>query len=159
MPGSRMMDGARTEPLRRTRMKRACGFVLGCLFVAGCVLLVRLSGQQSIQSMPNQPTAPNQSNKSTHVPFEGMPDVDPGMASRQMRALNVMRQKSMVSDTDKLLKLAQELNQEIETGNSTALTPVQLRKIGDIEKLARNVKQKMSISYSGGPSFDEPISR
>jgi hypothetical protein len=34
---------------------------------------------------------------------------------------------------------------------------VQLRKIADIERLARNVKQKMSISFVGGPQFQEPV--
>jgi hypothetical protein len=37
------------------------------------------------------------------------------------------------------------------------LTQVQLRKIADIEKLARNVKQKMSISFVGEPLFQEPV--
>ena len=81
------------------------------------------------------------------------------MAARRMRAMNADRQKSMVSDTDRLLKLAKELNSEIENSNLTALTPVQLREISDIEKLARNVKQKMSISFTGGPSFEETLPR
>jgi hypothetical protein len=79
------------------------------------------------------------------------------LAARQMRALNVDRQKSLVSDTEKLLKLAQDLNSEIETSNQDVLTQVQLRKIADIEKLARNVKQKMSISFVGEPLFQEPV--
>jgi hypothetical protein len=37
-------------------------------------------------------------------------DFDPTMMERRIRALNNERQKDMVSDTDKLLKLAQELN-------------------------------------------------
>ncbi len=73
-----------------------------------------------------------------------------------MRALNADRQKSLVSDTEKLLKLAKQLNSEIETSNQNELTQVQLREIADIEKLARNVKEKMSTSFVGGPSF-EPI--
>jgi hypothetical protein len=63
----------------------------------------------------------------------------------------------MVSDTERLLKLAQELNSEIETSNPNVLTQVQLRKIADIERLARNVKQKMSISFVGGPQFQESV--
>jgi hypothetical protein len=85
-------------------------------------------------------------------PFESSTNLDPLLAAKQLRALNAQRQKSMVSDTDKLLKLAQELNTEIETGNRD----IELRRITDIEKLARNVKQKMSTSLVGGPSFHEP---
>jgi hypothetical protein len=146
------------DSARRKRIRFAAGISLCGLFVAGFLLLIRLSGQQQ-PTISNQPTIPNLSNKPNRNPFENMPDADPGMADRQMRALNVMRQKSMVSDTEKLLKLAQELNKDIEASNMTALTPVELRKLSDIEKLARNVKQKMSISYSGAPSFNEPISR
>src|SRR5581483_11545101 len=142
----------------RKRIRLAAGVSLCGLFVAVFVLLIRLSGQQQ-PPISNQPTMPNLSNKPNRNPFENMPDADPGMAERQMRALNVMRQKSMVSDTEKLLRLAQELNKDIEASNTTTLTPVELRKLADIEKLARNVKQKMSISYSGAPAFNEPISR
>lgn len=90
-------------------------------------------------------------NQQSRNPFDGFGSNDPILAARQMRALNVDRQKSLVSDTEKLLKLAQDLNSEIETSNQDVLTQVQLRKIADIEKLARNVKQKMSISFVGGP--------
>jgi hypothetical protein len=152
------MDRIEKDSPRHKRIKLAAGVALCGLLAGASVLLVRLSGQQQ-PPISNQPSIPNLSNKTNRNPFENMPDADPGMADRQMRALNVMRQKSMVSDTDKLLKLAQELNSDIETSNSTTLTPVELRKISDIEKLARNVKQKMSISYSGAPSFNEPISR
>ena len=39
-----------------------------------------------------------------------------------MRALNTERQKQMVSDTDKLLKLARELNDEVAKANTGTLT-------------------------------------
>ena len=96
-------------------------------------------------------------NRQSHSPFDGFDESNPAMAARRMRALNVERQKSMVSDTDKLLKLAKELNGEIANSNPAMLTPVQLRKVADIEKLARNVKQKMSTSFISGPSYDEPV--
>lgn len=152
------MDRIRTDSTHSPRIKLAVAAGLCFFLVAVCVLLVRLSAQQQT-SPSNQTNLPSLSNKGPHTPFDDMPSPTPGMADRQVRALNAMRQKSMVSDTEKLLKLAQELNNELESSNSSALTPVQLRKIADIEKLARNVKQKMSISYSGAPSFDEPIAR
>ncbi len=113
----------------------------------GVFAWVRMTGQQGV---------PNPIGQRPHNPFESLGDKDdPLLAARQMRAMNADRQKSLVSDTAKLLKLAQELNKEVENSNLETLTPVELRKIADIEKLARNVKQKMSISYSGGPSgFD-----
>ncbi len=104
---------------------------------------------------PGQPGSPNMTNRARESPFAGMGPTDPVIAARQVRAMNTARQKSLISDTDKLLKLAQELKTEIDNGNRSELTPVQLRKIADIEKLARNVKQKMGISFSNGQLFDE----
>lgn len=93
-----------------------------------------------------------------HQPFDTSDEPEqPSLAARQLRAMNVDRQKTIVSDTDKLLKLAQELNSEIETTPENELTPMQVRKIADIERLAKNVKQKMSISLVGGPTFHDPI--
>lgn len=98
-------------------------------------------------------------NRQSRNPFDGFDEGDPAMAARRMRAMNADRQKSMVSDTDRLLKLVKELNSEIENSNPAALTPVQLRKITDIERLARNVKDKMSVSFTGGPAYEETVPR
>src|ERR1035441_1312485 len=71
---------------------------------------------------------------------------------RLLLMLNAARQKSVVSDTDKLLKLAQELAQETSASKPSPLTQEQLRKVAKIEKLARNVKEGMSNSILGPPS-------
>jgi len=72
---------------------------------------------------------------------------DPIIAERRIRALNAERQKRMVADADKLLALAKQLNEEVASANSGSFTTDQLRKIGEIEKLARSVKDRMA---SGG---------
>ena len=72
----------------------------------------------------------------------GEPDQED--TARRVRALNDMRQKAIVSDTNKLLKLANELDAEIRKANSDSLTPEQLHKLATIEKLARSVKEHMS---------------
>jgi hypothetical protein len=81
---------------------------------------------------------------------------DPIQEERWQRVLNVERQKLMVSDANKLLKLARELNAEISGSNPDSHTPAQLRKVGEIEKLAHSVKEKMSTSIQGTPVFLEP---
>jgi hypothetical protein len=90
-------------------------------------------------------------------PFDGIGDEDQTFETRQVRALNVERQKSIVSDTEKLLTLARELNEEIEAGSGQPLTSSEMRKLSEIEKLAHNVKQRMSFSQSGGPAMHDPI--
>ena len=51
-----------------------------------------------------------------------------------------------------------ELNAEIARTNPNALTEAQLRKVAEIEKLAHNVKDKMSTSVRGTPAFQPPFS-
>jgi hypothetical protein len=80
----------------------------------------------------------------------GSYDVD---EARRIRLLNAERQKSMVADTVKLLKLANELNAEMAKEDTPAPTPVELRKIANIEKLAHNVKEKMEITVVGTPPY------
>ncbi|MGB6692449.1 MAG: hypothetical protein WBE76_31795 [Terracidiphilus sp.] len=76
----------------------------------------------------------------------------------RLRALNRERQKSLVSDTNKLLKLATELDMEIKSANTASLTPAETRKLASIEKLAHNVKDKMIYSVSP-PSVIQPPSQ
>lgn len=85
--------------------------------------------------------------------FGAGPEMDPGFAAKRVRALNADRQKSMVSDADKLLKLARQLDTEIASNPTEALTPEEVRKLAEIEKLARNVKAKMAQSFGGGPQL------
>jgi hypothetical protein len=72
---------------------------------------------------------------------------------KRLRALNAERQKSLVADTNKLLKLARELADEVDHTNPDTFTPAQLRKVADIEKLAHSIKDKMSTSVRGTPDF------
>jgi len=71
----------------------------------------------------------------------------------QMR--NAARQESMVSNAGKLLRLASELNAEVAAGSGKSLTPAQLRKVQQIEKLARKVRSEMAIAV--GDSQDGPM--
>jgi hypothetical protein len=84
-------------------------------------------------------------------------ELAPNEYERQLRLLNAERQKTMVSDAGKLLKLATQLNAEIAASDQAELTPEQLKRVAEIEKLARKVKQKMSFSVRGTPSFPTSI--
>jgi hypothetical protein len=73
-----------------------------------------------------------------------MTDLDRIILEKRFRAFNLDRQKQLVSETDKLLRLVKELNEEIASENSGSLSADQLRKVAEIEKLARSVKDKMA---------------
>jgi hypothetical protein len=82
---------------------------------------------------------------------DGAIERNPVWAEQHLRAMNVERHKSLVSDTDKLLKLARQLDAEIASNSTDEMTPEELRKVAEIEKLAHNVKAKMAQSFGGGP--------
>jgi hypothetical protein len=88
--------------------------------------------------------------------LDGVGPGDPLEEEKRLVALNAQRQKSLVSDTNKLVRLANELGSEISRDNPSELTPAQLHKVAEIEKLARSVKDKMSTSVRGTPSFLPP---
>jgi len=86
-------------------------------------------------------------------PTMGPPDMR--MAGKRLEMLNAERQKQLVEDANKLLALARELNGEIAQSNTGELTPEQLRKVAEIEKLAHSVRDKMSLSVrSQSPGLD-----
>jgi hypothetical protein len=92
-------------------------------------------------------------------PDMSSPDAyDTVMAEKRLRTLNIERQKKMVADTDRLLKLAQELNEAVAASNTGTLTPEQLHKIAEIEKLARSVKERMTANsvQPQQPGFTPP---
>jgi hypothetical protein len=138
------------RPIRRFRL---AAIIALCLAL---VLPLRGSAQNAPGSVP-------------HTPFQqpigqpvggGLSDIPNGSPiddEKLLRALNADRQKSLVSDTNKLLKLVNELNAEVARTNPESLTPSQLHKVAEIEKLAHNVKDKMSTSVRGSPPFRQPM--
>lgn len=88
---------------------------------------------------------------------------DPATAEMQVkriRALNADRQKLLISDTVKLVKLTADLNAQINSTHPQSLTDDQLRMVAEIEKLAHDIREKMSspvnVAPLGGPSLAPP---
>ncbi|HWT65033.1 MAG TPA: hypothetical protein VN151_02880 [Terracidiphilus sp.] len=83
-------------------------------------------------------------------------DQDPLLAAKRQRALNAARQRKLVEDTNKLLELARKLDAEVQAGNEAGLTPAQGARLASIEKLARQVKEKMIESDADLPWMNPP---
>jgi len=81
-------------------------------------------------------------------------DIDPLMQEKRLNALNAERQKSLVADTNKLVKLVAELNAEINGTHPASLTEAQVKELAEIEKLAHNIREKMSASINGIPQWN-----
>ncbi|MBV9670855.1 MAG: hypothetical protein JOZ43_07880 [Acidobacteriales bacterium] len=58
-----------------------------------------------------------------------------------LKQRNIDRQKSMISDSQKLVALANSLQQDVDRGSASSDSE---KKAGQIEKLAKNVKNKMT---------------
>ncbi|MGD0940750.1 MAG: hypothetical protein ABR905_13680 [Terracidiphilus sp.] len=114
--------------------------------VFGLALLLALPG--GAQYSATQADAP-QAGRQRGGLFGGMDDTDPVAQEKRLRTLNAERQKSLVSDTNKLLKLARELDEEIKRTNPSSLDQIQMTKVAEIEKLAHQVKEKMSTPVQG----------
>ena len=65
------------------------------------------------------------------------------LAEQQANKRNNMRQKLIVDDTAKLVNLAQQLKEEADKGGINKSSATFARKVEEIERLARAVKDKM----------------
>jgi hypothetical protein len=148
------------RPARRLRLSWSRSCLPGqtaCQALGFALLLAVPCGAQIIRpSAPSLPTEPSGAPLGS-LEDRGLPSSDPVERARQVRAYNAERQKSLVSDTNKLLKLARELDEEVARAKPDSLTPAQLHKVAEIEKLARGVKEKMGSSGPGRPAFPVPL--
>jgi hypothetical protein len=121
--------------------------------VLGLALLLALPGGAQYGPMPPQPLLSQATSLQAGGLMSGMGDTDPVEEERRLRVLNAERQRSLVSDTNKLLKIAHELNDEVNATKPDSLDSEELAKVAQIEKLAREVKEKMSTSVKRTTDF------
>jgi hypothetical protein len=145
------MDNSRAKNRARPSLHRNfCEFGALRLFLA----MALIAGAK--YSVPaGQIPVQDQVTQQPRSPFGDMGNDDPVLAEKRLRALNEERQKNIVSDAAKLLKMARELNSEVKSGDPASFTPEQVREISEIEKLAHSVKEKMSFAVGGGPTIRE----
>ena len=65
------------------------------------------------------------------------------MREEQQKKFNQQRQADLKRDTDKLLLLATQLKQAVDKSNENTLSLDVIKKAGEIEKLAKSVREKM----------------
>ena len=107
---------------------------------AVCFLLIVLAGLQAKPSFcqdVNRPLPP--------FPDQTGP-VDPDQEKRAHeleKKANQERQAQLKRDTETLLRLATELKQDVDKSSENTLSIDVIQKAGQIEKLARSIKDKM----------------
>lgn len=136
------MNGAPNFPKVRSVRRYALAAAIAVFF-----LLTAYSEAQTLPPVPPQGT-------SRRLPPPRDPEMDerigaPSQAifyEKRIQMLNAEQHRSMVADTDRLVKLIADLNAQINNSKASSLTPEQLRTIAEIEKLAHNVRDKMRMS-------------
>jgi hypothetical protein len=66
--------------------------------------------------------------------------------NKKFQIANAARKKQMEDDAALLLQLATELKTEVDKTGAGTLSPDEMRKADNIEKLARGVKEKMKLT-------------
>lgn len=119
---------------------------MGAGGIVGCSLLwcVLAGAQTPFGTDPMQTSGPGSPGGRTATPIgRPMDPLEAMMAARTRAERNLDRQKHLENDTKRLLALANELNTEIASSSMETMTPEMIRKMNEIEKLARSVKDKM----------------
>jgi hypothetical protein len=125
------------------KFQKAVWILFACLLFSSLGEAQQAHGNPSTQNPP-PPAFPNQT-----VPTIGGA-ADPAqqrMADEMAKKANLARQAALKSDTDKLLKLAEELKTSVDKSSANVLSIDVIKKAEEIEKLAHSVKDKMK-----GPS-------
>lgn len=146
VPHRSSRTGISAPTQRRTLILRAGG-------VASLALIALLTGaswagQQPPSLNPDRPTLSPEANR--------LPDKNAQMKLNEQQekqqnfaTANAERKKQISDDSAKLLTLAMALKAEVDKTNKDMLSLNVIRKADEIEKLARNVKDKMKLSVGG----------
>jgi hypothetical protein len=138
------------RPQRRARQRRAGRGLLRFSLVVLCVGLPTAAQSPSVPRGSPFPPQPAISDDASGL--------DQHMEAKRLAMLNASRQKSMISDAEKLLHLAKELNDDA-AGVGASLSPSdRIRKAAEIEKLAKNVKEKMTYVAGSSPESNAAYS-
>lgn len=118
------------------------------LGVLGCGALAMVPRAHA-QFAPPSSSSPSTSGRNPNPRDRGLSDDSPTdplgaqQEARRQRAAMDERQRKMQEDTARLLKLAEELKAEMEKTNKFQMSVDVIRKAEEIEKLARDVKNRM----------------
>lgn len=116
------------------RPKAACLLVLFSI-----VSVMPVAHAQQTTTTPSTPSLPHirGPESETAGPLEGR------MAEQMAIARNAQRQKQIISESNRLLVLAQNLNADVNKSNKDELSISVVKEAEEIEKLAKSIKDKM----------------
>jgi hypothetical protein len=119
----------------------------GTVWALSICLLFTIGGNAQSKQRPVNP--PPQGGAGMPIPppdpiGEGNSDESTRRAMHEMeKKANLERQAALKKDTEKLLKLAEELKNSVDKSSASVLSLEVMKKAEEIEKLAHSVKDKM----------------
>jgi hypothetical protein len=132
-------------PLFKPRWGRACAFVAVMAALSGGAQSNPPTGGPVRFDKTDLPTAINQ----PPDPNAQMEQQNQQTAQKSFAAANTERRKQIADDSARLLKLATDLKSEVDKTTKDTLSLSVIRKAGEIEKLAHDVKEKMKLTAAG----------
>lgn len=114
------------------------------------IFVASLAGTPALAQMGGPPLLPPPAPPSVMGPGAKGRSQDPMLAQiehRQALERNTERQKDLVNDTNKLLKLAQQLKTAVDKSNQDTLSIDVIKKANQIQKLAKSISSKMKGNY------------
>jgi hypothetical protein len=134
--------------LRRSRLLRATG--LASLAVIAILAGAAQSGQQMPSATPDKPYLPFQADRQPDANDQTKKSEEQAQAKEpNFEIADAARRKQISDDSTRLLTLAMALKAEVDKTNKDMLSLNVIRKADEIEKLARNVKEKMKFNAGG----------
>lgn len=128
------------------------------LALAAFLVLPAAAQSPGMSSGPSGPSGPSPNHFGHQQPQpESEIGMDGRIEARRIVQLNLLRQKSIISDSEKLLRLAQELDDDAKASTPALSAAERMRKATEIEKLAKEVKEKMTYSIGDPPQPATPF--
>ena len=144
MQGTKKNDRPGATPGRIACLRRGMRFAVFVVF--GAALAAAQQGRQGSQQQTSESSAapdPGPSRPSTSP--SQLADFD-AQSGTKLDGVNAERKKQISDDSARLLKLATDLKAEVDKTTKDTLSISVIRKADAIEKLARNVREKMRFT-------------
>jgi hypothetical protein len=131
--------------IRSAHPPRLSRLGMGVLLAFATMTLTPIAGEGFYPGGMQFPRLPPEIN---HIPDanEQMKMNEQQAKSKNFEAINAERKRQLSEESAMLLKLATDLKSEVDKTSKDTLSLNVIRKAGDIEKLAHDVKEKMKLS-------------
>jgi len=119
--------------------------------IVTAVLLLGAPVAAQTPTAPGIPVSPDVAQVRQAMMDPSMVFTDTKIEARQAKLLNVQRQQAIVTDTEKILQLARELEADANSARPTMSIAERMHKAEEIEKLAKTVREKMIYAIGAPP--------